>query len=383
MSAVLSTPGASATGIVVVGGGVAGLACAWRLAEAGHPVTVVDPGVPTLRATWAAGGMLAPLGEARGPGPFLALGAGSLALYPEFVDRLEAIAGMSVGLHLNGKLLTAATDPEVEALRRRKDWLVADGHAVRWMNGEDARSLEPALDPSTRAGLLLVGNGRVDNRALLVALECAFEKAGGQRVADYAHRLLIAGGRVRGVETRGGARHHGDRVLLAAGAWSGGIHGLPRPLPVRPVKGQMLAFAAPHRPLERVVTSSRAYLIPRETPDGPVVVVGATSEKAGFDLSVNEAGQDALREGAVSLVPSLDGRQIAERWAGLRPGTPDELPILGPDPEVEGLVYATGHYRNGVLLAPATAEAVSEWMTRRAPAGLEAFAPGRFTTPTG
>lgn len=362
----------------MAGGGIMGLACAWTLAGAGIPVTLVDPGEAESRATWAAGGMLAPLGEAPEPGPFLELALRSLALFPDFAARLEAASGRSVGLHLDGKLLTAATDGAVEGLARRRDWLLAGGHAVRWLDGGQTRALEPALSPRTRAGLLLEGNGRVDNRALQEALETAAYRAGVVRIRDRVAAVRARDGRVEGVELAGGRNLAASAVLLAAGAWSGTVEGLPRPLPVRPVKGQMLALAPGHRPLSRVVTSPEAYLIPRETERGPLVVVGATSEEAGFDLTLDHGRQEALRRGAAALVPALADVPVVERWAGLRPGTPDDLPVLGPDPDLPGLFFATGHYRNGILLAPATAQALARWMTGEAPRGMEPFAPDRF-----
>jgi glycine oxidase len=361
----------------VIGGGVVGLAGAWLLREAGfHPV-VVDPGEAPESATWAAGGMLAPLGEAREPGPFLELGLASLAEYPEFVARLEAASGIRVDLHLNGKLLTAAGPDHIARLKTRRDWLRADGHPVRWLDGSAVRALEPAISPDVEAGLFLEGNGRVHNRALLDALRAAVDRGGGRRITGRVAAIHLGAGRVQGVELADGRRLDAPWVVLAAGAWSGGIHGLPRELPVRPVKGQMLALSTPGRPIDRVVTSDDAYLIPRETESGPVVVVGATSENAGFDRSVDRPGQGALERGARALVPSLQTAPVVERWAGLRPGTPDDLPVLGPDPEVRGLWYLTGHYRNGVLLAPATARILRDGLTGNA-APPASFGPHRF-----
>ena len=377
----------------MVGGGVIGLACAWRLLRCGIPVSLVDPGDPAEGATWAAGGMLAPLGEAPEPGPFLAFALRSLAAYPDFAAELEAVARTEVGLRLNGKLLTASGPEERARLRARHGWLLGDGHPVRWLEGDQVRELEPSVSPAVEAGLLLEGNGRVDPRRLHAALSRAVDTGGVARVRSRAEALELEGERVRALRCADGVRVPADVVVLSAGAWAGGIGGLPRAIPVRPVKGQMLALSAPERPLSRVVISSSTYLIPREGDPGPLVVVGATTEHTGFDRSLSAPGQEWLEEGARRLVPSLASAPVVERWAGLRPGTPDGLPVLGPDPDVPGLIYATGHYRNGILLAPATAEAVETWVSSlvgsdgaRRPRGTDvkpaprAFSPARRPT---
>lgn len=356
-----------------------GLASAWFLREAGTPVTVVDPGDPTLRAAWAAGGMLAPLAEAPDPGPFLALALESLARFPEFVARVEARGGRPVGLRLNGKLLTATDAEGVAGLRRRHAWQARDGHAVEWLEGNEVRELEPALSPRVRGGLLLHGNGRVDNRALMEALVRVVLDSGVRFVQGRVEGVAVRGGRAAGVKLQGGGSLSSAGIVVAAGAWSGMIRGLPHPLPVRPVRGQMLSLATPDRPLERVVAGPDIYLIPRETREGPLVVLGATEEEGGFDLHPRDPGQEKLHHAALRLVPSLEGAPVTERWAGLRPGTPDDLPILGPDPLVEGLFYATGHFRNGILLAPVTAARVREWWEGDGGGAEEAFSPTRFS----
>lgn len=363
--------------VVVVGGGVIGLSVARGLALAGATTTIVDPGEEPHRSTWAAGGMLAPLGEAPEVGAFLDFALESLALYPDFVAEVEAASGLDTRLRLNGKLLAACSAEDAARLEARRAWQVEAGHAVEWLDGEDMRRLEPALSVDVRGGLLLPGNGRIDNRTLQRALERAAEAVGVRRAVGSVVTIDSRNGSVEGVTLADGTGVAADRVVLCAGAWSGALEGIP-PLPVRPVKGQMLALAAPGRPLDRVVAAPGAYLIPRETEGGPVIVVGATQEEAGFDLAVNVAGQRSLEEGARAVVPQLAEAEVVERWAGLRPGTPDGLPVLGPSPELEGLVYATGHFRNGILLAPATARAVEEWLTGHVPPGTAAFTPDRF-----
>ena len=356
-----------------------GRSVALALRRAGARVVVVDPGEPERQAGWAAGGMLAPLAEAPGSGAFLALAQTSLSRYPDYVAELEEASGLDVGLHLDGKLLTAFGAADTEALRKRFAWQARDGHPVEWLRGEEVRRLEPSVGHDVEAGLLLRGNGRVDNRSLLRALVAACASAGVEEHRDRVGAIVEAQGRIRGARLASGGVLEAPTVILAAGAWSGRMEGLPRPLPVRPVKGQMLALGTPDRPLTRVVTSAAAYLIPRESPGGPVIVVGATEEEAGFDLAVGDPGQRDLRTGAIRLVPSLADAPVVERWAGLRPGTPDGLPILGPDPDLEGLCYATGHYRNGILLAPVTGERIAAWWASGDASGIEdVLRPERF-----
>lgn len=352
--------------ILVLGGGIIGLACARALSARGADVAVLDPGEQTIRAGWAAGGMLAPLAEAQGPGPFLEMAQASLALYPDFIRGLEASTDLDLGLNLSGKLLTTYEAAGEKELQARIGAFGPAGSAAEWLDRESVLRTEPALSAEIRGAVLLRGQGRVDNRALSLALERDCRTRGVDFITGRAEGLTIRHGQVVAVSTATGDTLGGfESLVLAAGAWSGSVRGLPSPLPVRPVKGEMLAFAAPTPRLTRVATAGNRYLIPRETPAGPVVVVGATEEDRGFDQGVTEAGQSALEEGALRLVPGLRGRRVVERWAGLRPGTPDDLPVLGPDSDVPNLYYATGHYRNGVLLAPYTADLVRGWWDDR------------------
>jgi glycine oxidase len=310
--------------------------------------------------------MLAPLAEAEGPGLFLEMAQASLRSYPGFVAALESSTGLHLGLSLDGKLLTAYDPARENELGDRIAAFGAAGAEAEWLDGAAVRRMEPSLSQEVRGAVLLRGQGRVDNRRLSEALERDCRGRGVGFLTGRAGSLDLRHGAVTAVRTSEG--HTLDRfesVVLAAGAWSGALDGLPRPLDVRPVKGEMLAFAAPTPPLTRVATAGDRYLIPRETPSGPVVVVGATQEERGFDREVTRAGQVSLEEGAVRLVPALGEAPVVERWAGLRPGSADGLPILGPDPEVPNLCYATGHYRNGVLLAPYTADRIREWWEGR------------------
>lgn len=347
--------------VVVIGAGVIGLSVARALARLGAAVTVLERDSVPHGATWAAGGMLAPLGEARQPGPFLSFALESLDRWPGWVAQLEAETGLEAGYRPCGKLLVAATEGETSALRVRFEWQTDDGHAPHWLEGTALRRVEPALAPEWRSGLHLPLHASVDPRRLHALLLAAAEKAGVEiRRGVSVEGLLRDGEGVVGVVSADGLRWPADHTILAAGAWSGTLSGLPRPLPVRPVRGQMLALSVETPPLRGLVAGPGAYLIPREAADGrPLVVIGASMDEAGFAVDTDDATIDALRRAAEALVPALVAAVEEERWAGLRPATPDDLPILGPDPDTPGLVYATGHHRNGILLAPATAERIA------------------------
>jgi glycine oxidase len=364
--------------VAVVGGGVVGLAVAWGLARRGEPCLVLERGTPARAATAAAGGMLSPLGEADGPGAFLELALESLALWPPFVARLEGGAD-AVGFRTCGKLIAAFSAVEAAALGRRARWISRTGAASASLTPAQARAIEPGLAPDVVAGLHLPAEAVVDPWRLGPALAAAVRAAGvvvetGTPVAALDTR----GGRVAGVVLADGRRIGADTVVLAAGAWSGRLEGLPRPLPVHPVRGQMLSLAPGSQPLGGVVGAPGAYLIPRVTDDGARVVVGATQEEVGFREGTEPAALDALHRAAIRALPGLADARVADRWWGFRPGTPDGLPVIGPDPDLGGLVYATGHFRNGILLAPVTAARLVGAVLDGDVRDLEAFRPDRF-----
>jgi glycine oxidase len=322
--------------------------------------------------------MLSPLGEASSPGPFLELARRSLARYPDFVAGLPGGAD-SVGLRLCGKLVVTCSTADVTELRQRARWMASSDSAVRMLEGAELRALEPALAPEVLAGLHLPSDGVVDNRRLGEALAQAVVRAGVELRTDCDVRSLRRGnGGVTGVTLADTTTVDADMVVVAAGAWSGKLDGLPRPLPVRPVRGQMLALAPVEQPLRGVVGAPGAYLIPRRTADGERVIVGATQEDVGFREGTDPAALDALRSAALRAVPALAHAPVASTWWGFRPGTPDDLPIIGLDPDVPGLAWATGHFRNGILLAPITAELVSRAVLDGDASGLEPFRADRF-----
>jgi glycine oxidase len=370
---------------IVVGGGAVGSAIARALALRGLSVILVERNADATGATWAAAGMLAPLGEAGEPGAFLDLGLESLRLWPDFARAIEEESGSNLGFLRSGKLQIAFSAAEASTLEARRDWVARISPEVEWIEGNALRTLEPSVSPRARAGLLIPRDYQVDNRRLGDALRAAAERAGVTVREGVVRRVLTKNGAATGVELDGGSRIRSARVVLAAGCWSGGIGGLPRPLPVRPVRGQMLALDARDVPLTRIVATPDVYLVPRG--DG-TLLVGATVEEAGFRAVATAGGMLRLLEAAVRAAPLLEDAPVREAWAGLRPGTPDDLPILGEDPDVGGLFYATGHYRNGILLTPVTAALLTAMIVRDPPAvataaapavAMERFRPDRFS----
>lgn len=344
--------------VVIVGGGVIGCAVARELARRGAAVVVLERGRPGGGATWAAAGMLTPQGEGRVDGSFLRLCLASLDLYPEFAASVHGETGHDPAFRPMGTLVAALSPDEAEGLRGELAEHRSRGGAVEWLDGAAALDREPALAPGVVGALWFPREGQVDNRALGRALWSAAVGAGASVACDSeARSLLVRGSQVAGVRLADGRTVSGDCVVLAAGAWSGQLEGLPRALPVRPVRGQMLALDAVPPVLSCLVSAAHVYLVPRSQGR---VLVGATLEDAGFVSRTTARGVRGLLDGALRAVPSLEDAALAETWAGLRPGTPDGRPILGPDPAVDGLVYATGHFRNGILLTPVTAQLVAD-----------------------
>ena len=365
----------------MIGGGAIGCASAWELARRGLRVVVVERGTPGGEATWASAGMLSVLSEGERPDALFALARASRDRYPAFLQALREATGLAVDLRELGNLRVALSDDAAEVLRREVERQWAAGVGVEWLDRAAARELEPSLAGAVRAAALTPTDAHVDNRRLGRALWAAAAAAGvAFRLGVPAARVLAEpGGRVAGVELAGGERIEAAAVVIAAGSWSGTLNGLPRTLPVQPVRGQMLAVEAVPPLVRRIVMGDGCYLVP--TAEGRVLV-GATVERAGFERRVTPAGIRDLVNAATAVVPALAEAAVVETWAGLRPGTPDGLPILGTDPELAGLVYATGHFRNGILLTPITAEIVADLVAGASPAiSLEPFAPNRFAGP--
>jgi glycine oxidase len=306
----------------------------------------------------------------------------SQELWPGFAAALETASGIAVDYRSEGTLAVALTRDDVAQLRFHFDFQRSLGVVLEWLSGAEARRREPHLHPGLAAAVFSPHDHQVDNRRLVTALRRAFLAAGG---ALHEHAPVsaveIASGRVAAVRV-GETRHAADVVVLAAGAWSKEIAGLPQAAqpPVRPVKGQMLALRMdPAAPLLRhVVWAPRAYLVPRR--DGRLIV-GATTEERGFDSALTAGGVFALLEGVWRALPGVEELAIDEMWVGFRPGSRDDAPLLGPS-AVDGLVLATGHHRNGILLTPATADAISRFILRgELDAAIRPFAIDRFATP--
>jgi glycine oxidase len=368
---------------VVIGAGVVGLSIAWRLAQAGCPVTVYDRAEAGRGASWAAAGMLAAAVETEpGEEKLLALTLESQTLWPRFAREVEAASGISIGYRDEGTIVVALTRDDAEQLRFSYEFQRGLGLDIDWLSGAEARRREPHLRPGISGAVLSPKDHQVDNRLLGSALAEAARRAGAVLHEHCPVREVeLSGGRARGVVTDRG-RDPAGIVILAAGAWSREIGGVPASYlpPVRPIKGQMLALSMdPATPLLRhVIWLPRGYLVPRL--DGRLIV-GATVEERGFDDRLTAGGLLALIEGAWRAVPAVEELPVAETWVGFRPGSRDDAPMLGPS-GIDQFVVATGHHRNGILLTPITANVISGYvLTGRLPEVAKPFAPDRFNDP--
>lgn len=340
--------------VIVVGAGVIGCAIAYELAARGVEVHVVDGRGPGLGATRASAGILSPYIEGHSAG-LLRLGVCSLDRYDRFISRVSADAGAPIEYRRTGTLQVARDDAEAAQLVQHDRALAGMGAPHSLLDGEEARRLEPGLDIAIRAALLIPSHGYVGAQHLLSALV----RAAGRRGAVFSveHVRAVRGSAPVRVET--GDRELGaDAVVIAAGSWSGGISlASERPAPVRPVRGQLLHLRVAEPPLSRVVWGAATYLVPWQ--DGSVLV-GATVEEVGFDERVTVSGVRWLLDEGERILPALGHAAFQEARAGLRPATADELPIIGASSTMRGVYFATGHYRNGVLLAPLTATLMAE-----------------------
>ncbi len=367
--------------VAVIGGGVIGLSVAWRARQRGLSTIVLERDAIACGATHAAAGMLAPVSEARlAERELLELGRASAASYPDFVAELRDASDQDPGYLACGTLAVARDRDEAEALSRELDERMSLGLPVERLRASEARRREPALAPTLRLALAVPDDHAVDPRALASALAVAFERAGGVlRTGAGVERIELDGERVSGVALAGGERIAAEQVVVAAGAWAGLLAGLPphARIPVRPVKGQIMRLRDPAGPglLRHVLRMQPGYLVPRG--DGRYVL-GATMEEQGFDTAPTAGGVFELLRDAIELVPGVSELVIEEVAAGLRPGTPDNAPVLGAG-ALAGLQWAAGHFRHGVLLAPITAELLAASLAgEELPALAAPFAPARF-----
>ncbi|MFJ7148156.1 glycine oxidase ThiO [Streptomyces sp. NPDC100445] len=370
--------------VLVIGGGIIGLVTAWRVAQRGLSAAVVDP-EPGGGAAGVAAGMLAAVTELHyGEEMLLALNLESARRYPEFVAELTELTGLGTGYRRCGTLAVALDADDRAHLRDLHALQRRSGLASEWLSGRECRRLEPMLAPGVRGGLRVDGDHQVDPRRLAAALVAACERAGVVFHRAWAERLDVVGGRAAGVTTADGTGLGAGRVVLAAGSLSGRLAGVPEELrpPVRPVKGQVLRLTVPprfapflSRTVRAVVRGSQVYLVPRENGE---LVVGATSEELGWDTTVTAGGVYELLRDAHELVPGITELPLTETRAGLRPASPDNAPLLGPS-GLDGLLLATGHHRNGVLLTPVTGDVLAHTLvTGELPPEARPFTPRRF-----
>jgi len=371
--------GTTRSNIIIIGGGVIGLAIARELRKRGvGGITIVDRGSVGREASWAAAGMLAPNLECESVDEFHRFCTASLALYPRFAAELLDETGINSELDRTGTLYVAFNEDEGSRALEKYWRQRAAGIEVESPSIEEVLRLEPLVSPQVRLGLFYSGDWQVESRKLVEALESFCRKESMVLIEDAAvEKVVLRGGRVVGVETVDEAIF-ADLVILAAGAWSSivDIEGLGFGIPIKPVRGQMIAYAGEPNRFRHVIYSHCGYVVPRA---GGRVLVGATVEDVGFDRSVTEDGVDSLIRAADEISSFIVNGDPVDKWAGLRPFAADGLPVIGPVPGIEGLFVATGHFRNGILLAPITAEITAEFVVRGTDSEyFSLFGPQRF-----
>lgn len=369
--------------LIVIGAGVVGMSIAWRASRRGQHVALVDPH-PGSGASWAAAGMLAPVSEVTyGEEELLWLNLEAAKRFPGFVDELQARTGHDVGYRRSGSLMVARHADDAAALRRLHEFQESLGLDSQWLTGGETRDIEPALAPDVRGGVLAPHDHQVDNRRLVELLIEACRIDDVELIEDQATSVVIEDGTAVGVRTWRNGLLEASTTVLAAGCWSYQVDGIPDGLrpPVRPVKGQLLHLRArPEEPLTdhtiRAFVRGRSfYLVARG--DGRFVL-GSTVEEQGFDSRTTVDAVHGLLRDAFETLPGITELELTETVVGFRPGSPDNAPILGTS-GIDRLVYATGHYRNGILLSALTADMVVDFVTGEQTAGIaQAFTPSRF-----
>jgi len=370
--------------IVIVGGGIIGLTIARALLLRGAgEVMLIERGSLGKEASWAAAGILAPQVETDHESDLFRLACASRDMYPTFADALREEAGVDVGLDPTGTLYLGFTHEDEIEFRRRFTWQTKQGLCVDWLSADEARQVEPQISDKVRCALRFPNDIQVDNRQLVAALAKTNQKLGVRIINDCEVTTIRSRhGRIRAVQTSRG-EVSASVVVLAAGAWLSLIKSPDVSLPeisIEPVRGQMVCFEAQPQIARHVIYGPRGYLVPRRRGR---MLAGSTSEHVGFEKLVTCEGVSAIMSMAMEIIPPLEHRPLIDSWSGLRPRAEDDLPVLGPCEAIEGLFYAAGHYRNGILLAPVTGELIAEAIVGGGKSTLsETFSPNRFAATT-
>jgi glycine oxidase len=366
--------------VVIIGGGVIGLTIARALAQHGvRDVCLIERSALGMEASFAAGGILAPQAEADRADEFFKLACRSRDLYDDFAADLREETGIDIELDTTGTLYVALNEGDLKEIEKRYEWQSKAGLVVQKLTAPEARELEPCISNALRGALFFPRDIQVENRRLLNALVNSVTNLGVNIATETnVESLIIERSRIKGVQTSSGFVWC-RTVIVAAGTWSSTIEHTPKnePTPkIEPVRGQMICFDAKPQLTRHVIYSPRGYLVPRK--DGRLLA-GSTSENAGFAKQVTAGGINTILANAHEISPRISNLPIVDTWAGLRPRAADGLPVLGPCGEIDGLVYATGHYRNGILLAPVTGELIAEAVVSgHISPLLAAFSPNRF-----
>ncbi|MEW6208499.1 MAG: glycine oxidase ThiO [Acidobacteriota bacterium] len=360
---------------IIIGGGVIGCSIALRLAAEGLKVTLIERGRVGCEASRAAAGMLCPQTEKLEPGAYFDLCLRSRSMYADFAARIKEISGIDPQYRDEGTLFVAMDEQDLEESRLWTDWQKQAGLSLERLTADELKRLEPSVSDRTTGGVFIPGDHQIENRLLMDALSLAVCRAGATVIeGKEVSSITVSGERATGIVCEG-ERMEAGAVILAAGSWSGRLleNFLPQVKTI-PVRGQMIALRGDCLPMMRVLHSKRCYVIPRS--DGRVLI-GATVEYTGFQKAVTAAGINSLLDAAIELSPELGSFSIVETWCGLRPDTADHLPIIG-ESGIDNLLLATGHFRNGILLAPVTAELIAETILGSR-VMEEAFRVDRFT----
>ena len=358
-----------------MGGGVIGAATAFALARGGENVLLLERDRVGAHASGASAGMLAPISESLALGPGFELGLEALDIFPALVGEIRELSGIDPHLRRCGILRVATEPKEAELLRARAPAL--EDHGCEWVEGDELRATDARLSSEVLGGIWSPRESIVDAYLLTRAYAAAAARLGARlRIGTTVRGLLLEGDRVRGVRTSEGELG-AEHVVLCTGAWTSSVEpDLERVLPVVPIKGQMIALDGPEPELRSVIWSGDTYLVPRNGS----LRIGSTLEEAGFDVRPTARGIASLIEGAARALPGIRDCAFQEAWAGLRPRTPDHLPLVGPVPGIRGLSIAAGHYRTGILLSGSTALALTDWIiSAKLPLSYRPFDPGRFS----